>query len=297
MSFESEDKIIALVNSRLEEILSPQTAKYSEIVYEAMRYSIFAGGKRLRPLLLAATYQAAGGNSDENFSCAIDFACAIEMIHCYSLIHDDLPAMDDDDFRRGKPTNHKLYGEAIAILAGNALLTKAFEVMAAHAVRSNRAARAMLRVAQASGADGMIGGQTADITYEGKQADANVLAYIHEHKTGALFCASAAAGAIFTGADEDVLDALDKCMYKLGISFQIKDDIFDLTSTDDNLGKPTGSDEKNDKLTYPAIFGLEKAQADFDRLSAEAFSEAKALFGAAAAPLTELMTRITGRIN
>ena len=300
MVFESEDKTIALVNSRLEEILSPPFIDYSGTIYEAMRYSIFAGGKRLRPLLLAAAYQAAGADKsslDNDFTCMIDFACAIEMIHCYSLIHDDLPAMDDDDFRRGKLTNHKVYGEAIAILAGDALLTKAFELMAGCAVHSKFAAQAMLRVTQASGADGMIGGQTADILYEGKQADRSVLAYIHGHKTGALFCAAAAAGAILAGAGEETLQRLDQCIYKLGLAFQIKDDMLDLTSTDDALGKPVGSDKKSKKLTYPSLFGLEKAEEDFEKYSAEVLAEAEALFGTAAAPLTELITCVTGRKN
>jgi geranylgeranyl diphosphate synthase type II len=168
--------------------------------------------------------------------------------------------------------------------------------MAAHAAVYHSAARAMLRVARASGADGMIGGQTADIIYEGKQADKDVLAYIHKNKTGALFCAAAAAGAILAGAREDRVSRLDSCIQKLGIAFQIKDDILDLTSTDTELGKPIGSDERNQKLTYPALFGLEQAQADFERFSSEALNEAEELFGFVfAKPLTDLIKQVTGR--
>ncbi|MCL2699188.1 MAG: polyprenyl synthetase family protein, partial [Defluviitaleaceae bacterium] len=170
-----------------------------------------------------------------------------------------------------------------------------FEVMAAHAASRGGAARAMLRIARASGADGMIGGQTADIIHEGKPADEGVLAYIQANKTGALFCAAAVAGAILAGADDHAVGKLDECIQKLGTAFQIKDDILDLTSTDAELGKPTGSDARNQKLTYPAIFGLEKAQADFERLSSQAFTEAGELFGDAAEPLLELIKQVTGR--
>jgi geranylgeranyl diphosphate synthase type II len=250
---------------------------------EEMAYSVFAGGKRLRPRLLLAACETAGGAYDDT---AVDFACAVEMIHTYSLIHDDLPAMDDDALRRGKPTSHIKYGEANAILAGDALLNLAFEVMAnrvaagfnrqseapANGIKqfpgAERPARAMAVIAKASGASGMIAGQAADMEYEGKEIDAATLTYIHANKTGALIASCLEAGAILGGADDEAVNGYAALGRKMGLAFQIRDDILDVTATEAQLGKPIGSDEKNLKNTYVSVHGLERAREEYKKLSA-----------------------------
>mgnify|MGYP003231271886 FL=1 len=264
---EQMDKNIELINKRLDELL---TGDYPEVIYEAMKYSMFAGGKRLRPVLLLETCRMFGGKDED----AIDFACALEMIHTYSLIHDDLPAMDDDDFRRGKLTCHKKFDEAIAILAGDALLNKAFEVMADNVVlkKEERFAKAMKFIADASGTRGMIGGQVVDVISEGKVIDAKTLTYIHEHKTAALITAPFKAGCAIGGGSDNDIENFDKVGLNVGISFQIKDDILDVTSSTEVLGKPILSDMKNNKITYVTMYGIETAERELTQRTNEAVS-------------------------
>lgn len=242
-----------------------------EILHESMAYSVNAGGKRLRPALVLWTTELLGGNKAH----AMPVACAMEMIHTYSLIHDDLPCMDDDDLRRGKPTNHVVYGEALALLAGDALLTQAFE-MIAKAMEKGAEPRNVVRVvneiAQAAGSLGMVGGQVVDILSEGKKIDLETLRFIHALKTGALFRASIRSGAILAGATEEDLQRLTEFAEYLGLTFQITDDILDVIGDEAKLGKPIGSDESHEKATYPSLLGLAEAQ----RLAKESCERAKA---------------------
>lgn len=253
---------IELINKALKQYLSP---KYPESLYEAMNYSIFAGGKRMRPVLLLSACEAVGGNVED----AVPFACALEMIHTYSLIHDDLPAMDNDDFRRGKPTCHKAFDEALAILAGDGLLTYAFEVMLNAVCKGNdmKYAKAAKLIANYSGSQGMLVGQVVDVQSEGKKIDDKTLMFIHDNKTGGLIKAALMAGAVIGGADDDIISSFEKVGYNMGIAFQIKDDILDVTSTTEVLGKPVLSDVKNDKQTYVSLYGLDNAQQDYETLS------------------------------
>ncbi len=254
-------KYIDLVDGALREYLKPKDNPQKKI-YDAMAYSLFAGGKRLRPVIMMMTAKMLGKEPQT----VLPFACAIEMIHTYSLIHDDLPAMDNDDLRRGKPTNHKVYGEAVAILAGDALLTLAFETAAGYNVEGvckKSVIAAIAELAQAAGADGMIGGQVVDI--DSHDEDAQLLKYLHSLKTGALIRASGVIGAILSGADEEQIKAVDGFCENLGIAFQIQDDILDVEGSEEELGKPIGSDAENNKSTYVTLFGLEKAR----ELSAE----------------------------
>ncbi len=253
---------IELINNELNKYLAP---KYPEIIYEAMSYSVSAGGKRLRPVLLLSACEAVGGNIED----ALPFACAIEMIHTYSLIHDDLPAMDNDDFRRGKPTCHKKFDEAIAVLAGDCLLNYAFEIMTDAVLKKfeKKYAKAANILAQYSGTQGMLVGQVVDIESEGKKIDNKTLMYIHDNKTGGLIKGALMAGAIIGGAKEDEISKFEKIGYNMGIAFQIKDDILDVTSTQEILGKPIFSDEKNNKLTYVSLHGLKTANEDYITLS------------------------------
>lgn len=238
-------------------------------LYEAMNYSIFAGGKRLRPMIMMMTAKMLGKSPDT----VLPFACAMEMIHTYSLIHDDLPAMDNDDLRRGKPTNHKVFGEAEAILAGDALLTKAFEVVSgydADGVEKSRVLRAINVLAVSAGSEGMVGGQDIDIY--GDLSDLEKLRYMHSLKTGAIIRASGVIGAILSGADEKQINAVDEYCYNLGIAFQIQDDLLDVLGNEESLGKPIGSDADNNKSTYVTLCGTEKSQ----ELQEEYIKKAKA---------------------
>lgn len=221
---------------------------------EAMRYSLLGGGKRLRPTLLLAAYEAAGGTAGD----ALAFAAGVEMIHTYSLIHDDLPAMDNDDLRRGKPTSHIAFGEALAILAGDALLNLAYETMLASAHPFGIAA--MRELSGQAGASGMIAGQCADIAMEGRQVDATMLNYVHERKTGALFKASVVAGLLLAGASPTQLHLGEQYAQHLGLAFQIVDDMLDILGEQNRLGKTTGKDEGAGKLTWPAVHGLDAAR-------------------------------------
>jgi len=233
-----------------------------------MSYAVLGEGKRLRPQLLLATCEALSGNFSD---VALDFACAIEMIHAYSLAHDDLPAMDNDDFRRGRPTCHKAYTEASAILAGDGLLSLAVEVMANRLQDTPYAAKALTTVIKAAGVNGMVAGQVADIQNEGKKIDAETLAGIHRRKTGCLFTACFEAGAILAGAEDDILQNMVNLGGIVGLAFQVRDDILDVTSTEDKLGKPIGSDSKNQKTTYITLHGLEQAEAEYTRLITAAY--------------------------
>ena len=271
----------------------PSEAAPPESLHKAMRYSVFAGGKRLRPVLVAAGAEAVGGSLDA----VMPAACAVEMIHTYSLIHDDLPAMDNDDFRRGVPTNHKVFGEAIAILAGDALLTLAFRLLGdsvAAGADAQRLREVFIEVADAVGSAGMVGGQVADIECEGKAADAALVDYIHTHKTAALIRASIRSGAILAGATPEELKALGVAGDDLGLAFQIMDDILDITATSEELGKTAGKDQAQQKATYPAVHGIETSRQRAQALIADA-QAALEPFGPRALPLRALGTFIIER--
>ena len=258
------NEYIEIINNRLYTYLD---IKYPDIISEAMRYSVFAGGKRVRPALALLSTKALGSD----FNKTIPFACALEMIHAYSLIHDDLPAMDNDDYRRGKLTNHKVFGEAIAILAGDALLNTAYEIMTDYALESVdiNSLKAMSKIAKASGIDGMIGGQVVDILSDGKIIEKEILTYIHENKTAALIKAAMASGAIMAGADDEIVRQFELSGYYLGMAFQIKDDILDVEGNASELGKSIGSDAKNHKNTYVSLYGMERAKKDYEEFSSE----------------------------
>ena len=269
----------------------PSEAAPPESLHKAMRYSVFAGGKRLRPVLVAAGAEAVGGTLET----VMPAACAVEMIHTYSLIHDDLPAMDNDDFRRGVPTNHKVFGEAIAILAGDALLTLAFRLLGDSAGADARRLRdVFIEVADAAGSAGMVGGQVADIECEGKRVDAVTVDYIHSHKTAALIRASIRSGALLAGATPPQLEALRVAGNALGLAFQIMDDILDITATSEELGKTAGKDQAQQKATYPAVHGLEPSRRRAQALVADAHAALEP-FGPRALPLRALGTFIIER--
>jgi len=230
-------------------------------LFEAMRYSLLAGGKRLRPVLALAACEAVGGSPEA----AIGFACAIEMIHTYSLIHDDLPCMDDDDLRRGRPTNHKVYGEAIATLAGDGLLTDAFAVLARSAlgpkarISSRVALEAVAELAEAAGSAGMVGGQVIDLLGEGRAMELRELEYLHRKKTGALFVAAVCCGARIGGADHLQLEALREYAKAFGLAFQVVDDLLDVEESAEKMGKRTHKDEARGKATYPSLLGVDRS--------------------------------------
>jgi geranylgeranyl diphosphate synthase type II len=272
----------------------PLSASVPPVIREAMSYSILAGGKRLRPILALASYEACGGRPEDIVSCA----SALEVIHTYSLIHDDLPAMDNDDMRRGRPTNHKVFGEAMAILAGDALLTEAFLMMLDTDGTTGKGAvlEAIRELAIASGVRGMVGGQVQDIISEGAEPDVETLCYIHEHKTGALIAASVRLGGILAEADDEKMAALTSYGKNLGLAFQIVDDVLDVQGDAEVLGKPTGSDAEKKKMTYPALYGTEESM----RMAEELIDKAiKALepFGEKAEPLRGIARYIITRNN
>ncbi len=262
-------------------------------VHRAMRYSVMAGGKRLRPILVIAGAEAVGGKGDT----VMPTACALELVHTYSLIHDDLPAMDDDDYRRGRLTNHKVFGEAIAILAGDALLTYAFRLIAENASRLADPAvirEVILEVADAAGTGGMVGGQVVDIESEGKVVTADTLEYIHLHKTAALIRASLRVGALLAGGAEADVTAIGEAGRSLGLAFQIVDDILDVEGTLAELGKSAGSDERKQKATYPALHGIEASRDQARALIARAKERLRGL-GPGAVPLCALADYIFER--
>lgn len=249
----------------------PKEEGEQRTVIEAMNYSVLAGGKRLRPMLMQETYRMFGGDGGAVFP----FMAAIEMIHTYSLVHDDLPAMDNDEYRRGKKTTWAKFDECTAILAGDGLLNFAFETALKAGEEENPyVLKALSILASKAGIYGMIGGQTADIEAEKRNGsvDRQQLLFIHEHKTAALIQAAMMIGAVLAGASLEETARIEKCAYNIGIAFQIQDDVLDVTSTFDVLGKPIGSDEKNHKMTYVSIYGIEKSKEDVKRLSEEALS-------------------------
>jgi geranylgeranyl diphosphate synthase type II len=273
----------AKVNRALDHYLPKATAKPATI-HKAMRYSLFAGGKRMRPALCLAAAAACGGSEAE----AMPLACAVECIHTYSLIHDDLPAMDDDDYRRGKLTNHKVFGEGIAILAGDALLSQAFEVAAQCRGWPRYSHQdVLLELARASGSRQLIAGQVADLEAEGRAVSAAHLRYIHERKTSALLCCSVRLGGMSANCPPAQLAALTSFGYHVGLAFQVIDDILDVTQTSAQLGKTAGKDTADKKATYPAIVGLEQSRRIAARLTQRAFA-ALAVFGGRAAALGAL---------
>jgi geranylgeranyl diphosphate synthase type II len=282
----------ALVDAALERCLPPEDAPPPSI-HRAMRYSVLAPGKRLRPILVIAGAEAVGGQPEA----VLDTACALELIHAYSLIHDDLPAMDDDDYRRGRPTSHKVFGEAIAILAGDALLTLAFGLIAAGAGRTADpvlTARVVGEVAEAAGTRGMVGGQVVDIESEGLQVSPETLDYIHLHKTAALIRVALRAGALLGGGRPDAVEAISEAGRSLGLAFQIVDDILDVEGSLAELGKSAGSDERKKKATYPACHGLE-ASRDRARMLIDETKRRLAPLGPAAAPLLALADFVIAR--
>ena len=256
------------INTALNKLLPPENAQ-PPTIHKAMRYSIFAGGKRIRPVLTLAACEAVGGKT----AAAMPLACAVECIHTYSLIHDDLPAMDNDDFRRGKPTNHKVFGEGIAVLAGDALLTQAFEI-AAQAKGWLRYVHKdlILEIAKASGSLQLVGGQVADLEGENKKLSIAELKFIHERKTSALLCCSVRLGGMSANCTPAQLKALTDFGYHVGLAFQVIDDILDVTQTSEQLGKTAGKDVAVQKATYPSIVGLEKSRKIAAQLTAKAFA-------------------------
>ena len=259
MSFKSSLKYrVDYIEKLLKEHM-PEEKGYQKTIFEAMNYSLKAGGKRLRPILTLEACRIVGGNEED----VIPFAIAIEMIHTYSLIHDDLPALDDDDLRRGRPTNHKVYGDAMAILAGDGLLNYAFEIMLKSSIGKENPAKylnAINEIAKSSGVYGMIGGQVVDIESEDKKIEMEKLDFIHLNKTAAIIVGCMRAGAIIGDATEEQLENITKYATNIGLSFQIADDILDITGDESKLGKKVGSDIDNNKSTYPSLIGLEKSK-------------------------------------
>lgn len=282
----------ALVETALDRAI-PVT--YPEKIYESMRYSLMAGGKRLRPILCLASCELFGGTLDM----AMPTACAMEMIHTMSLIHDDLPAMDNDDYRRGKLTNHKVYGDDIAILAGDGLLSYAFEFIASRTenVPPQRVLQVISRLGYAVGATGLVGGQVVDLDSEGlTDVSEETLTFIHTHKTGALLEVSVVSGAILAGASESDLSRLTRYSQNIGLAFQIIDDILDITSTTEILGKSAGKDLQAQKVTYPSLWGIEESQRKATQLVTDAKAELS-VFGDRAEPLCSIADFITSRNN
>jgi geranylgeranyl diphosphate synthase, type II len=272
-----------MIDRALDRYLPKETTRPATI-HKAMRYSLFAGGKRLRPILTLAAAEACGGRVEH----ALPLACAMECIHTYSLVHDDLPSMDNDDFRRGRPTCHKVFGDGIAVLAGDALLTVAFEIVS-HAKPSRRYDMSTLlrEVAIAAGSRKLIAGQVADLEAEGKKTTRDDLRYIHENKTSAILTASVCLGAMSANAPSKELAAITKFGRSLGLAFQVIDDILDVTQTSEKLGKSAGKDIAAQKATYPSLIGVEKSRAEARRLTRNAHN-ALSVFGQDAEVLHQL---------
>jgi geranylgeranyl diphosphate synthase, type II len=274
---------IRTVDAALQRLLPAETTPPVSI-HRAMRYSVFAGGKRIRPILCLEAARV----FDSHIELALHPACALEFIHTYSLIHDDLPALDNDDLRRGQPTCHKKFGEAIAILAGDGLLTLAFETIGAAPVAAERRATILSEVSKAAGTvNGMVGGQVADIEAEGKQVGPEMLEYIHRSKTAALICASVLSGALCAGAGESDVTRLRRFGERIGWAFQVTDDILDVEESSAALGKTAGKDAAQHKATYPALFGLEKSHQIARDLANDAIAEL-ATYGERALRLREI---------
>ena len=284
-----------IIDKALEKLMPPAKA-FPPSVHEAMRYSLFAGGKRVRPILAIAAAEALGAKTVD----LLPIAGSLELIHTYSLIHDDLPAMDDDDFRRGRATCHKVYGEAIAILAGDGLLNMAFEVLSdprrLKAVPAQRLIAIIKEISTASGVYGMVGGQAVDMESEGKDVDFPTLEYIHTHKTGALMRASVRVGALYAKAGKRQYAALTHYGEMVGLAFQIADDILDITGKREEIGKDVGSDLKKGKKTFPSFYGLEESRRRAVEVADKAVDALRG-FGRAADPLRELAKYIVNRVN
>ncbi|MGC9504948.1 geranylgeranyl diphosphate synthase CrtE [Baaleninema sp.] len=280
----------ALVETALDRSLE---ITYPERIYEAMRYSLLAGGKRLRPILCLATCEMSGGTREM----ALPTACALEMVHTMSLIHDDLPAMDNDDYRRGKLTNHKVYGDDVAILAGDGLLAYAFEYIAVETkgVPAERLLQVVARLGRAVGAAGLVGGQVVDLESEGKSdISLETLTFIHTHKTAALLEASVVSGGILAGASQEEIGRLSRYAQNIGLAFQIVDDILDITASQEVLGKTAGKDLKAQKATYPSLWGLEESKRQAEQLIEAAQAELSP-FGPSARPLNAIADFIVRR--
>jgi geranylgeranyl diphosphate synthase type II len=287
------DERKTLVDKALKKFMPTPSGLASDVI-RAMNYSLFAGGKRIRPILCIAGAEAVGGSADS----VVPVACAIELIHTYSLIHDDLPVMDNDDLRRGKPTNHKVFGEAVALLAGDGLLTLAFNLMAGYGAEKEVEKKALLRVidliASAAGYKGMVGGQVVDITCEGKEPDPAVVEYIHRHKTAALIASSVTAGTILAGGNEDEEKSINRYGQQIGLAFQIADDILNIEGDRKVIGKGIGSDKEKGKITYPSVFGTAESKTIQKELITNAIDSLKK-FDTRAEPLRDLARYIIER--
>lgn len=296
MNFKEQlGKYVDLVNEHLDKYVVEKELPEKSI-YTSMRYSLLAGGKRLRPILSLAVCDMLGGRIEE----VLPFACAVEMIHTYSLIHDDLPAMDNDDYRRGRLTNHKVYGESLAILAGDGLLNMAFEVLFESILKSKENQELKIRaaavIAKAAGIEGMIAGQVIDLESENKKISADVLDRMHRHKTGALIKAPVISAAVLCGADEDSIKKLECFAQNLGLAFQIKDDILDVEGSSEKLGKKVGSDTQKEKSTYVSLYGLEKSKKMLNEITEKAVMSLK-YFGEKAVFLENLAKYLVNRDN
>lgn len=284
------ESYIVNIEQKLKDVLTIKDCEYSHLL-EAMSYSAEAGGKRIRPCLLMEFMRVAGGNPEN----ALNFAVALEMIHTYSLIHDDLPCMDDDDMRRGKPSCHIKFGEATALLAGDALLTDAFRVaLSTENVPFDRVCKAAKVLSECSGSDGMIGGQVIDLKYEEQSADLEVVKDLYRLKTGGLIKAAASIGCILAGATESMIASAVEFAEKIGLAFQIRDDVLDVISIEEELGKPIGSDSESQKSTYVSLVGLEKAQKDVQMYTDEAIT-ALNVFGKESETLKKFALSLVGR--
>lgn len=296
MSFKEQYELLQdQVNTALKKQMEQFTA-VPETIYKSINHSLFAGGKRLRPIMLLSAHSMVDGNLKES----MPLACAIEMIHTYSLIHDDLPAMDNDDFRRGIPTNHKVFGEGIAILAGDGLLNLAYEIMLKNALKYPEKItshiKAIYTIAEAAGIRGMVGGQVVDLEWEGRSADLNTVRYIHEHKTAALFIASLMAGILLEDPPKAVQESVYRYGKYLGLAFQIIDDVLDVIGDSEKLGKQTGRDEDKHKATYVQLYGIEKSKKIAEELVEKAVASLSE-FGQQANFLKELAYYIKDRQN
>ena len=284
------EKARALVETRLETLFTKNVP--DENLAEAMRYSLLAGGKRIRPVLVLQFAKAAGGNMED----AVDAACAVEMLHTYSLIHDDLPCMDDDDLRRGKPTNHVVYGECTAVLAGDALQAECFKILANSTLPAERAVKMVQFLSNAAGLMGICGGQALDIAGEGKSLTAEEITKIHSLKTASLLVACAKMGVAAAGGSEKQIKAAEAYAENLGIAFQIRDDVLDVISTTEELGKPVGSDNENKKSTFVTLFGLDKCRELVAEKTKAAISAVEDAFEDTAF-LKWLAEYLAGRVN
>ena len=284
---------VRIVDEYLEQAIE-EKENPQKIIYEAMNYSLLSGGKRLRPVLFLAAYEL----FREDIKEALPYACAMEMIHTYSLIHDDLPAMDNDDYRRGRISNHKKFGEATAILAGDGLLNKAFETGLEAAIKSGNlnGVKALKIIADSSGTEGMIGGQVIDMDGENIIRSLEDLKYMYSLKTGAIIKSSIKAGAVLAGAGQEETKALENYAEKIGLAFQIEDDILDVTGTQEKLGKAIGSDAVNNKITYLTFKSIDEARKDIEELTLEAVNSLT-IFGGKARYLIELAKYLVGREN